>query len=73
MNFSVAVSVTLQISGTFDLKAKNQEAAEEKAQELINDGTIAVGIWTMTTTTNKLNGEWEQTEETVELDSVDQQ
>jgi hypothetical protein len=69
--FNVAVRVRLEATAEFEIKAKNEEAANEKAQALIDAGEIAITNWDVKES-KKLEVAWDESDQTAEIDAVDE-
>jgi len=61
--FNIVVSRTLEYSGDFEISAKDEEAAQEKAEALLNDDEQLL----------KLKIDWQLEEETHEILEVNEE
>ena len=68
--FNVVVTVRLEVSATFPLKARNEEAAEEKAQKLAEH--MGLQTWEGIDPPGVTEVEWEETNCTAEVEVVEE-
>lgn len=71
--FHVQVTVRLELGASFTIKAKSQQAAEEKAANIIEEGSLEIASWTPAKQSEKLPDiEWSESSQDTELDSVEE-
>lgn len=71
--YSVSVTIRMELGATFTVKAKSQEAAERKAEEIVKSGEFGIGSWAGTKATEALEDiEMVEADQSHELDCVEE-
>ncbi len=69
-NYAVSAIVRLELNAQFEIKAKDQAEADKKAQEIAEKLVVK---WEGTERVGKVEIGWDETDESTEVESVDEE
>jgi hypothetical protein len=69
-DFNVIVTLRLEVGASLTVKAKDEETATEKVQKMIDEGKIGFKSWEGM---ESKGVEYDEADQTIEIDSVDEE